>query len=91
MDLSGDRRTIRLTGVSLGGGEIEITRLNGSDILLRGKRRRRYASVRRAPVGAGGRRCRPGQWLARLEPLSPSPAGGSRPLPHGAGDVCLCP
>ena len=39
MDLSGDRRTIRLTGVSLGGGEIEITRLNGSDILLRGKRR----------------------------------------------------
>ena len=36
MDLSGDRRTIRLTGVSLGGGEIEITRLNGSDILLRG-------------------------------------------------------
>ena len=40
MDLSGDRRTIRLTGVSLGGGEIEITRLNGSDILLRGKRLR---------------------------------------------------
>ena len=74
MELSGDRRTIRLTGVSLGGGEIEITRLNGSDILLRGKRRETVclgpegARVVSEDAAAG-----PGQWLARLEPLFPFP------------------
>ena len=34
MDLSGDRRTIRLTGVSLGGGEIEITRLINRKLVM---------------------------------------------------------
>ena len=74
MDLSGDRRTIRLTGVSLGGGEIEITRLNGSDILLRGKRRETVClgpeGARVVPEDAAAG---PGQWLARLEPLFPFP------------------
>lgn len=74
MELSGDRRTIRLTGVSLGGGEIEITRLNGSDILLRGKRRE---TVCLGPEGARvvpeDTAAGPGQWLARLEPLFPFP------------------
>ena len=74
MDLSGDRRTIRLTGVSLGGGEIEITRLNGSDILLRGKRRETIClgpeGARVVPEDAAAG---PGQWLARLEPLFPFP------------------
>ena len=74
MELSGGRRTIRLTGVSLGGGEIEITRLNGSDILLRGKRRE---TVCLGPEGARvvpeDTAAGPGQWLARLEPLFPFP------------------
>lgn len=93
MELSGGRRTIRLTGVSLGGGEIEITRLNGSDILLRGKRRE---TICLGPEGARvvpeDARCRPravGGSVRASVPLPP--AGGSRPLPHGAGDVCLCP
>ena len=64
MDLAGDRRTIRLTGVSLGGGEIEITRLNGGDILLRGKRRE---TICLGPEGArvdARRRLAPGSgWL----------------------------
>ena len=93
MDLSGDRRTIRLTGVSLGGGEIEnhpsqwkrhpaAGQAPGDDMPRPGGR----------PCGAGGRRCRPravGGSVRASVPLPP--AGGSRPLPHGAGDVCLCP
>ena len=93
MDLSGDRRTIRLTGVSLGGGEIEITRLNGSDILLRGKRRETIClgpeGARVVPEDAAAG---PGQWVARLEPLFPFPQqegavpgqGGELPVLHEA-------
>ena len=67
-------RPSELAGVSLGGGEIEITRLNGSDILLRGKRRE---TVCLGPEGARvvpeDTAAGPGQWLARLEPLFPFP------------------
>ena len=42
--------------------------------------------------GAGGRRCRPRAVAGSVRASVPlPPAGGSRPLPHGAGDVCLCP
>ena len=44
------------------------------------------------PCGAGGRRCRPRAVAGSVRASVPlPPAGGSRPLPHGAGDVCLCP
>ena len=74
MELTRGGRTYAVVGVSVGGGEIEITRLNGSDILLRGKRRETIClgpeGARVVPEDASAG---PGQWLARLEPLFPFP------------------
>lgn len=88
MILSGPNRTVRLTGVSLGGGEIEITRLNGSAVLLRGKCRE---TVCLRPEGA---RVVPrdtvpgaGEWLAQLEPLFPFPQREATVPFHTAGEM----